>query len=162
LNTCCKSDPPRLRSAWFRTLFPIPYGGPVVTLLGAVVALAAAPPMAQEIDCSTTMNQLELNDCEHDLYERADARLNEAYAEAIAVTRARDAQTGSDYEEALREAQRAWVAYRDRHCDLVAENWGGGQAQPMIHAGCLTSETDLRTETLRAYVIRHQQRPYGE
>ena len=78
------------------------------------------------------------------------------------MTRARDAQTESDHEEALREAQRAWVTYRDRHCNFVAENWGDGQAQPMIQAGCLTSESDLRTETLRAYVIRHQQRPYGE
>jgi hypothetical protein len=62
------------------------------------------------------------------------------------------------------QVQRAWVAYRDRHCDLVAENWGGGggQAQPMIHAGCLKSESDLRTDTLRAYVIRHEQRPYRD
>ena len=131
-------------------------------MLAAVLALAAAPAMAQEIDCSTTMNQLDLNDCAYDLFEQSDGWLNEAYAEALAATRARDAEWGSRHEEALREAQRAWVTYRDRHCDLVAEHWGGGggQAQPMIHAGCLTSETDVRTDTLRAYALRHEQRPY--
>jgi uncharacterized protein YecT (DUF1311 family) len=133
-------------------------------LFAALLVLAASPALAQEIDCSTTMNQLDLNDCACEAYARADGRLNEAYAEAIAATRARDAQTGSHHEEALREAQRAWVTYRDRHCALVAEHWGGGggQAQPMIHAGCLESETDLQTETLHAYVLRHEQRPYGD
>ena len=150
MNTCWMSD------------MRLP--GNRMKLLAALLVLAAAPALAQEIDCSTTMNQLDLNNCAYDLFEQSDGWLNEVYSEAIAVTRARDAQTGSHHEEALRDAQRAWVSYRDRHCALVAENWGGGggQAQPMIHAGCLTSETDLRTETLGAYVIRHEQRPFEE
>ena len=132
--------------------------------LALLLVLAAAPAMAQEIDCSTARDQRELTNCAYDIYEQSDGWLNEAYAEAIAATRARDAQTGSHHEETLREVQRAWVTYRDRHCELVRDSWGsvGAQAQPMIHAGCLTIETDLRTETLRAYAIRHEQRPYAE
>ncbi len=132
--------------------------------LALLLVLAAAPAMAQEIDCSVPMEQLELNDCAYRLYERSDGWLNDAYAEAIAATRARDPLTGSHHEEALREAQRAWVTYRDRHCELVGDSWGsvGAQAQPMIHAGCLQTETELRTDTLRAYAIRHEQRPRGE
>jgi uncharacterized protein YecT (DUF1311 family) len=54
-------------------------------------------------------------------------------------------------EESLREAQRAWVTFRDLACEvesLVAE---GGSMQPMIYSACLTTLTEERTDALRYF-----------
>lgn len=52
--------------------------------------------------------------------------------------------------EALRRAQRAWLAWREAECAALATEWGGGSHARVIHADCWLSLTAERTIALRA------------
>ena len=61
-----------------------------------------------------------------------------------------NARSGEPGEEAsLREAQRAWVTFRDAHCRLQSFEARGGSMQPMLLSQCKAYLTELRTEQLR-------------
>jgi len=79
---------------------------------------------------------------------RWDARLNAAYA-AIMKSDAWSAATKG----LLRDAQRAWIAYRDAACvaegELTAE---GGSMSRIIASGCLAELTEARAKALEASV----------
>jgi uncharacterized protein YecT (DUF1311 family) len=57
--------------------------------------------------------------------------------------------SGPGEEASLREAQRAWVAFRDAHCRLESYEARGGSMQPMLDAGCRATLTRARTAELR-------------
>ena len=125
-------------------------------LLGIVLAAAAAQPMT-ESECENAMSQMEMNACAMQAFERADAELNRLYREQIAAARAsdqspdngrseRDNRPGE--EETLREAQRAWVAFRDAHCRGEGYAERGGSMEPMIFHQCLERLTRERIAQL--------------
>nr|WP_256439118.1 lysozyme inhibitor LprI family protein [Rubellimicrobium arenae] len=120
------------------------------------MVLLAAPAAAQEADCSTLITQADLNACAVDSWQAADADLNGAYQAAVARARVfdRDAcKTGAtpDAEATLRDAQRAWVAYRDPACLAQSRYIELGSAYPMVYYGCLEGLTRDRTDMLRDY-----------
>jgi uncharacterized protein YecT (DUF1311 family) len=49
----------------------------------------------------------------------------------------------------LREAQRAWVSFRDAQCRLESFEARGGSMQPMLDSGCRAAVTRARTAELR-------------
>jgi uncharacterized protein YecT (DUF1311 family) len=51
-------------------------------------------------------------------------------------------------EIALRDAQRAWITFRDQACVAEAYSWRGGSGEPMIYASCQESLTRRRVEDL--------------
>jgi uncharacterized protein YecT (DUF1311 family) len=76
-----------------------------------------------------------------------DAALNAAYqqlrnqlAATDAENRTYDANAPSQA-DALRDMQRAWIAYRDRRCDYERSLWGGGTGGGPAGIACLMSET---------------------
>ncbi len=110
--------------------------------------LLPLPALAQGgVDCANTSIQAELNTCAALDYEAADAELNAAYAAAMEVARSYDGQQ----EALLRDAQRAWIAFRDAACSAEASLVEGGSMQPMVGSGCLARVTRERTEDLRSY-----------
>ena len=115
-----------------------------------LLLLAAAPARAQEA-CDDAVTQLDLNECTHVAWLAADEELNRAYEAALAAARQFDSWPEGRAESTLREAQRAWVAFRDAACEAEAALWDGGSAQPMILAGCFERLTLLRTDDLWAY-----------
>lgn len=75
-----------------------------------------------------------------------DARLNETYR----ALRASEQQTDRDMEgdrgapsraDALRDMQRAWIAFRDATCDYERSQWGSGSGGGPAQAGCLMRMT---------------------
>ena len=114
-----------------------------------LTAVAAGPALAQEVDCSEAFTQADLNECAYQGWQAADRDLNEAYAAAVAKARDYDAASAPlSAEDTLREAQRAWVAYRDPACVAQAFALAGGSAYPMEQFGCLQHLTEQRTEML--------------
>ena len=126
--------------------------------LAFALLLAAQEP---DVNCSNQQTQTEMNICAGQDFERADAELNAAYRIAIAGAQEADREyaritqgnemrdSGPGEEASLREAQRAWVAFRDAHCRLQSYEARGGSMQPMLVSQCKTYLTELRTEQLR-------------
>lgn len=115
----------------------------------ALLALLLLPAgaAAQEVDCAKASATAELSFCASQRLEAADAALNDAYGAAVAEARAH----GAAQEAMLREAQRAWVAFRDLACSAEASLYEGGTIQPMIGTDCKARLTAARTADLRLY-----------
>ena len=129
-------------------------------LLGlGIASLCATGPALAEIDCANAGTTVELNFCADKDYQAADKALNAAYADAVAYNRTREMDKPSDktkLEAAMRNAQRAWVAYRDSDCkDLVALEWSGGTGATSAILGCMTEKTIQRTKELKERYAEH-------
>ena len=126
--------------------------------LAFALLLSAQDP---QLNCRDPQVQQEMNICAAQDAERADAELNAVYRTAIASAQAADReyasyQTGTagrssepGEEASLREAQRAWVAFREAHCRLEGYEARGGSMEPMLEAGCRATITRARTAELR-------------
>ena len=121
-------------------------------LVSALLALAPAALPAQEIDCAEAVTTVEINWCGEQAWMAADGALNAAYADAIALAREIDAEGTGNSEETLREAQRAWVAFRDAACEAEAQPFSPGSIMGAITYGCLERLTLARTDDLVSYV----------
>lgn len=120
-------------------------------LMAAMVVIGAGPVLGQEVDCQNAMTQIDMTQCASQDYEAADAELNLAYQAAIAVMASIDAGLSADQqgaENALREAQRAWITFRDQNCLAEGYTWYGGTGQGMVELNCLARLTRVRTEDL--------------
>jgi uncharacterized protein YecT (DUF1311 family) len=67
-----------------------------------------------------------------------DARLNEVYQASMAAHRASDAEYKPALSEAesLRDAQRAWIPFRDANCLYEISHWGGGTGAGPAGTAC--------------------------
>lgn len=92
---------------------------------------------------ATNFTQSESTQCARKQYLAADAALNKAYAKLIA--------TLDDAEERakLKDAEQAWIKYRDANCEYEAFFYRGGTMRPMIHAFCLARVTEARAAELK-------------
>ena len=86
-----------------------------------------------------------MNDCAGKEYKTADVVLNQVYRQLVSLL---DDQEKSE----LKEAQTAWLKYRDANCDFVADQYKGGTIRPMIHGLCLAEMTRNRTTELRSQI----------
>lgn len=133
-----------------------------VRTLQAAIAISflvsVAPPavLAQdEIDCGNPGTQVELNQCAVQAWEKADAELNRAYQEAMANMKEADSFYPDDMKgaaDALKEAQRAWIPFRDKACVSYGFLAHGGSMEPQLIYDCKTRRTRERTEELRELV----------
>lgn len=126
--------------------------------LAAVVLLLSVLPvisLAQESDCEEAQTQAEMNACAYQDWEAADAVLNALWPQARAVTKAQDADLPEELkgaDQALLNAQRAWIAFRDAQCASEGFAMRGGSAEPLLIYGCMASLTEDRVEDLRAVI----------
>ena len=125
-------------------------------LLLAALCLAPTPLLAQdapEVDCANAMSQMEMTACAEQDWNAADEALNAAWAPAMARMRALDEDQPENLKgaaDALREAQRAWVGYRDLACTAEGYQYRGGSMEPMVIYACRARLTEARTEELEA------------
>ena len=94
-------------------------------------------------DGETTVGMMQ---CSMEEASAWDERLNATYA-------ALQAELDPGVFEALRDAQRAWIASRDADCALEISPYEGGSIQPVIAAGCeldLTAARALQLEEWQA------------
>lgn len=82
-----------------------------------------------------------------------DMLLNAWYDKALQRAGSRDAASGGEAPTApvLRQAQRAWIAYRDESCRYEALRYQGGSMAGVAQASCLrdmTARQALRLRTL--------------
>jgi uncharacterized protein YecT (DUF1311 family) len=123
-------------------------------MIGLALAMSVQALTAE--DCRDPQTQVEMNACAARDFEIADAALNIAYREALDSARQQDAEIDREFDQRptaeakLREAQRAWVTFRDAHCAWQAYGEArGGSMEPMSYNACRTSVTRQRTAQLR-------------
>ncbi len=100
----------------------------------------------------STLGQAQCMAAESDAW---DALLNEEYRFAMDSARSLD-ETDADTPEfavradTLREAQRAWIPYRDANCTAAYAKWGMGSMRQIEGVSCLMRMTAQRTVELWA------------
>ncbi|WP_230969234.1 lysozyme inhibitor LprI family protein [Nitrogeniibacter aestuarii] len=117
----------------------------------ATMALIALSTTAWADPCVTQANTQEMNACARQQLDAADARLNEAYTALKAALPAENTPgvAGPSPRLALRDAQRAWITFRDADCAAQAQLYAGGSIVTLIHLGCLQQRTEQRTRELQ-------------
>lgn len=118
----------------------------MIRTLCLAVLLAAGTPAwlaAQTTDgagfCSQGRTQLDMNACAAAEHARADTLLNRNYQALLRFVEPGRVQP-------LRQAQRAWIRFRDAECEFQASQAAGGSIRPMVHALCLARLTEERAE----------------
>lgn len=120
-----------------------------------VLACLCLPAAAKEIDCASAMAQADLNQCAYQDWEAADADLNAAYRDAMALLADWDAGLPANEQggaRALKDAQRAWITFRDMACKAEGYAMKGGSAEPLLVYGCMRLLTEERTAHLTGMV----------
>ncbi|GGI55063.1 lysozyme inhibitor LprI family protein [Oxalicibacterium solurbis] len=118
----------------------------VIGLAAAAAVSAQTPAGAQQSqamqDCDK--NQQTMNLCAQQRYDKADAALNRTYNRNL------KAQPDEAAQQRLREAQRAWISYRDKDCAVEAgPRETSGSIWPLQYYGCLERHTMRRTMELQ-------------
>lgn len=131
-----------------------PYSGAgtaAVLLLLLLLAISVSAQKPGKTDpCANPQTQIEMTQCAAEAYKAADVVLNQVYQKLVAMLDA-------DEKAQLKEAQTAWIKYRDANCDFVADQYKGGTIRPMIYAGCLADVTKKRTSELRDQIKERSQ-----
>ena len=95
--------------------------------------------------CSDFDTQTEMNICAGKEYKAADASLNLVYQQLVKMLEPEE-------KSQLKEAQTAWIKYRDTNCVFVADQYKGGSIRPMIYGLCLADVTRNRTSELKTQI----------
>jgi uncharacterized protein YecT (DUF1311 family) len=125
--------------------------------IALALLLAQAAAAATGVDCGNAVTQQDMNFCATLEFRTADAELNAQWRITAAEMRRRDQGIADDgrpgYFDQLLAAQRAWLAYRDAHCDSEGYGARGGSMEALLVANCRTQLTIDRTEQLRVLII---------
>ncbi|WP_188825764.1 lysozyme inhibitor LprI family protein [Brucella endophytica] len=115
-----------------------------ISLAAVLFVLFALPALAQDpsIDCSNAITQADMDRCASRQYWAADAELNQVYKQVMAAMQPKD-------QDALRQAQRAWIRNRDQQCTASSKPAEGGSMQPLLIINCVTQWTISRTAELK-------------
>lgn len=108
--------------------------------LGVFFALSS-PALAA--DCSRAVTQAEIDTCFGSDFTSADKAMNGIYQKLMQKLAPAD-------QKLLRDAQRAWLPFRDKHCAFVANPNSGGSIYASIVAACATTVTVQRSRQLNA------------
>ncbi len=115
---------------------------------GVAAALAAC---ALSVVAARAQSQADMNSAACGRYGRADDELNRVYQQIL-----REYAEDADFVAKLKEAQRAWVAYRDAHVESVFPGEDKratyGSVFPMCHCHEMEGLTRERTRVLRRWL----------
>ena len=116
------------------------------------------PLRAQPLDCTAPQTQIEMTGCAARDYDFADADLNAVWSSAMDMARSLDQGLPAGQVPAatiLRDAQRAWIAYRDQACEAESLRVRGGSMQPQAFYICLARLTRSRTRDLADFAAQY-------
>jgi uncharacterized protein YecT (DUF1311 family) len=125
----------------------------LVLLLLALPQIGHADDLPR-VECTQALSTAEMNQCASAEFAKADAELNAAYQTALktipGMATGDPPWDAKSWETALRNSQRAWVAFRDAECDIhVAMFWTNGSGATVDILGCKTEKTEARTRELK-------------
>jgi uncharacterized protein YecT (DUF1311 family) len=115
------------------------FAGKVADVQDQIAAITAL----QDICHASAMSNLDMKNCESNAYQSLDTLLNKEYNE-IVINPENFEQAPQVLEEAFRESQRKWVAFRDANCSWKSNAMYGGTGAGLIYTGCLNKMTKDR------------------
>ena len=122
-----------------------------VSVLAPAICAAAGAAHAQgnpdDLDCKAPKTQMAMNICASQAYQAADDELNATWRQL------RERLGEGPQWQATLEAQRAWITFRDAHCESIALRYAGGSIQPLIRFDCLETTTRQRTAQLHDILL---------
>lgn len=130
---------------------PIPSASAKVSLSSQVRSTSTQAPLSSQTvigqnNCKNSQTQAEINTCAKSSAEVVDKKLNQLYQELIAQIE--DLQQ----EKLLRDAQLAWIKFRDASCEFERSCFEGGSIAPSVYFNCIERVTKQRTEELEGYL----------
>lgn len=108
--------------------------------------------MGDEPGGETTLGMTMCNHAESVVW---DELLNDEYGKLMDSSKVMDEEDMVYFPEfanrakALRNAQRAWITYRDANCELAYAAWGSGSMRNIANTDCIMNMTAERTIELR-------------
>lgn len=141
-------DKPGFAHFGFTTARAVLVAAAMVNLPGANAAFAQ-----EGADCTNPQTQMEMNLCAQQGFKAADEDLNYTYALSMDYMKRLDEYLPDDLvgaADALRDAERAWIQYRDNNCRAEGFAARGGSMEPLLVYSCLERLTRNRTEELRS------------
>ena len=127
--------------------------GPTVVLLAFALCVSAQSSKKevegtpQKGPCDSAMTQLDLDQCYGEQFRRADAHLNKVYASLLKQMQSQKSETAM---QKLKTAEKAWLQYRDLHCEAARYEYEGGSMSPMVWAQCMAMTTEHRIDEIKA------------
>ena len=104
---------------------------------------------AYALDCQNAMTQRDMNQCAYLDFQKEDKVLNQLYQRHRATL-------SNERKTQLKEAQQAWLRFRDLSCDYEADFYVGGSIAPMVKSACLIAQTKNRIVDLNHYLDNPQ------
>ena len=93
-----------------------------------------------------SQTQLQLNQESFLAYKKADAEMTATYK--LVMNKISDA----NQKQLLLQAQRAWIKFKEAHCNSVASLYEGGSMKPMVYNYCLVDVTNQRNKELKEFL----------
>lgn len=115
---------------------------PLLTALLALALPLAAHAADPDWPKSCDENQMAMNACAYQRWQKADRELNALYGKLMKQSDA----------DKLQAAQRAWLQYRDLECAYEGADAEGGSLQPQEIADCKNRLTRQRVADFRLLV----------
>jgi len=135
---------------------------PILLLIASSALVVGQQTPAPQNPCEERpISQFQMDKCADFQFKRADARLDKVYGNALkrmsddlARAENRGDKTQMQYEQTaiagLKDAERAWLSYRDIQCKAAGQQYEGGSMAPMIYSQCLTTITEHRIADLKS------------
>ncbi len=92
--------------------------------------------------CSNLPNQSALNTCSSNVLNSANQKINSVYANYMK-------ELNPTEKLQLKEAQRAWIQYKEKDCQFQSSPVLKGSLYPFVHNGCLVEKTENRIKELQ-------------
>lgn len=123
-----------------------------VAITAGSFAQNATPTNQTDHDCRLAIVGSKMRTCENARYDIAQRELNSVYQNLL---------RGLDetQRERLRQAQRAWLRFRDTNAEFQASLVQGGTSAPLIKVGTLTEMTNERASELKKVLITERSPP---
>jgi uncharacterized protein YecT (DUF1311 family) len=92
--------------------------------------------------CDKAVTTADMLECADDEFSAADKNLNTTYGNLLKTLDA-------EGQRKLKDAQRAWIKFRDLNADFAGDSMRGGSAEPLVIIGERTQMTIDRTKQLQ-------------
>lgn len=92
--------------------------------------------------CDETATQREMNVCAQQRYQQANKKLNLVYQDL-------QSNLPANGQQALSNAELAWIEFRDLNCTFAKNQFAGGSIAPLVYHNCLETHTTTRLAELK-------------